>query len=225
MLKRKIASVIEEHLRSNTDKVLVIDGARQVGKSYIVRYVGNKLYKNYVEIDMLEDRSGDRLFANVRTVEDFYLAVSIANGGRLGDTENTLIFIDEIQTYPELLTLLKFLVRDGRYTYIASGSLLGVTLKETSSIPMGSIRKVRMFPLDFEEFLYANGISEAVIETMRCSYKERKALETSVHDKILDLFKKYLVVGGLPEAVNTFIETKNIHKIREIQKRLESTMP
>ncbi len=219
MLRRKIADVIEEHLRSS-DKVLVIDGARQVGKSFIIRHVGQKLYKNYVEIDMLEDSSGDRLFANVRTIEDFYLAISIANGDRLGTKEDTLVFIDEIQTYPELLTLLKFLVRDNRYTYIASGSLLGITLKETSSIPMGSIRKVRMFPLDFEEFLYANGISEIVIETMRNSCKERKSLDTTIHEKILDLFKKYLIVGGLPEAVNTFIDTKNIQKIREVQNEI-----
>lgn len=101
---------------------------------------------------MVEDSLGDRLFANTRTVEDFYLQVSMLAGNRMGSKSDTLIFIDEIQAYPQLLTLLKFLKSDNRFTYIASGSLLGVTLSETTSIPMGSIRKIRMFPLDFEEF-------------------------------------------------------------------------
>ncbi len=220
MLYRKIAALIEEHLTSDTSKVLLIDGARQVGKSYIIRYVGNKLYKNYIEIDMQEDKEGDGLFSGVKTIEDFYLAVSMIHGDKLGSKKDTLIFIDEIQTYPNLLTLLKFLVKDDRYTYIASGSLLGITLKETSSIPMGSIRKVRMFPLDFEEFLYANGVSKLVIDTMYKCFKEKRALEETMHDKLLDLFKKYLLVGGLPDAVNEYINTKNIQRIREIQNEI-----
>ena len=152
MLHRKIESLICEHLKSDSKKVLLIDGARQIGKSYIIRHVGKKLFDNYIEIDMVEDSLGDRLFENTRTIEDFYLQISMLHGDKMKRKENTLIFIDEIQVYPHLLTLLKFLVKDDRYTYIASGSLLGVTLSETTSNPMGSIRKVRMFPLDFEEF-------------------------------------------------------------------------
>src|SRR5699024_3425893 len=160
MLYRKIASLIEAHLQSYSNKILLIDGARQVGKTYIVRYVGQKLFENYIEINLVEDALGAGLFANVRTVEDFYLQVSMLAGDRMKEKENTLIFLDEIQAYPHLLTMLKFLAQDGRFTYIASGSLLGVTLAQTPSIPMGSIRKVQMFPLDFEEFLYANGLNE-----------------------------------------------------------------
>ena len=149
MLYRKIEKVIESHLKSNTNKILLIDGARQVGKTYIVRHVGNKLFENYIEINMVEDSLGQRLFENTNTVEDFYLQVSMLFGNKMKEKENTLIFIDEIQAYPHLLTLLKFLAQDNKFTYIASGSLLGVTLSDTTSIPMGSIRKVRMFPLDF----------------------------------------------------------------------------
>jgi len=167
MLFRKIEATIESHLKANSPKILLIDGARQVGKTYIIRHVGNKLFENFIEINMVEDSIGDRLFENTKTVEDFYLQVSMLAGNKMKAKENTLIFIDEIQAYPHLLTLLKFLSQDGKFTYIASGSLLGVTLSQTTSIPMGSIRKVRMFPLDFEEFLYANGMNEIVISSMR----------------------------------------------------------
>ena len=167
MLYRKIESFIEEHLRSGSPKILLVDGARQVGKTYIIRHVGKKLFPNYIEINMVEDSLGARLFAETRSVEDFYLQVSMIHGDIMKEKENTLIFIDEIQAYPHLLTLLKFLSQDDKFPYIASGSLLGVTLSETTSIPMGSIRKVRMFPLDFEEFLYANGFNELAIETLK----------------------------------------------------------
>lgn len=109
MLFRKIESLIEAHLRSDTNKILLIDGARQVGKTYIIRYVGRKLFENFIELNMVEDSLGDRLFAEVRTVEDFYLQVSMLAGNKMKQRENTLIFIDEIQAYPHLLTLLKFL--------------------------------------------------------------------------------------------------------------------
>ena len=160
MLFRKIESLIEDHLQSDSKKILLIDGARQVGKTYIIRHVGHKLFENFIEINMVEDSIGPRLFAETKTVEDFYLQVSMLEGSKMKQKDNTLIFIDEIQAYPHLLTLLKFLSQDDRFTYIASGSLLGVTLSQTTSIPMGSIRKVRMFPLDFEEFLYAADASK-----------------------------------------------------------------
>lgn len=217
MLYRKIEKLIEEHLKSNTQKILLIDGARQVGKTYIIRHVGKKLYENFIEINMVEDALGPRLFENTRTVEDFYLQVSMLAGSKMKEKENTLIFIDEIQAYPHLLTLLKFLSQDGRFTYIASGSLLGVTLSQTSSIPMGSIRKVRMFPLDFEEFLYANGMNEIAISAMQKKFERLELLDEAMHNKMMDLFRKFLLVGGLPDAVNTYLKQKNIQSVREVQ--------
>ena len=220
MLYRKIEKVIEDHLKSSTNKILLIDGARQVGKTYIVRYVGRRLYQNFIEINMVEDFLGERLFAETRSVEDFYLQVSMLAGEKMDTAENTLIFIDEIQTYPHLLTLLKFLSQDGKFTYIASGSLLGVTLSQTTSIPMGSIRKIRMFPLDFEEFLYANGMNELVIQSLRTKFERMESLDEALHRKLMDLFRKYLLVGGLPDAINSYLADKNIKLVREIQSEI-----
>jgi len=217
MLFRKIESLIEAHLQSDSPKILLIDGARQVGKTYIIRHVGQQLFENFIEINMVEDSLGDRLFENVKTVEDFYLQVSMLAGNRMGRKEDTLIFLDEIQAYPHLLTLLKFLSQDGRFTYIASGSLLGVTLAQTTSIPMGSIRKVRMFPLDFEEFLYANGMNRLAVDSLRKRFEKLESLDEATHGKLMDLFRKYLLVGGLPDAVNSFLAEKNIQSVREIQ--------
>ena len=222
MLFRKIESLIEEHLKSDTKKILLIDGARQVGKTYIIRYVGEKLFENFIEINMVEDSLGDRLFAETKTVEDFYLQVSMLKGEKMKEKENTLIFIDEIQAYPHLLTLLKFLSQDNKFTYIASGSLLGVTLSQTTSIPMGSIRKVRMYPLDFEEFLYANGLNELALSSMRKKFEHLESLDEPMHNKMMDLFRKYLLIGGLPDAVNAYLETKNIKAGREIQTETHS---
>ncbi len=220
MLYRKIEKVITSHLKSGTNKILIVDGARQVGKSYIIRYIGKKLFKNYVEINLLEDSLGRKAFENVRTVKDFYFRVSMFAGNNMGSKEDTIIFLDEIQVYPHLLTLLKFLREDDKYNYIASGSLLGVTLAKTSSIPMGSISVVQMYPLDFEEFLYANGFNEFAITSMKEHFQNMQSLEPTVHDSILDLFKKYLLIGGLPDAVNTYLTGFNIVAVREIQKEI-----
>ena len=220
MLKRKIADLIEQHLKNESERILLIDGARQVGKTYIIRYVGKKLFHNFIEINMLEDSVGDRLFENATTVDDFYLRVSAIKGELMGDMKDTLIFIDEIQAYPHLLTMLKFLRDDNRFTYIASGSLLGVTLSETTSIPIGSIRKVRMFPLDFEEFLYASGMNEFAVAILRKKFENRESLDEAMHGRMMDLFKRYLLVGGLPAAVNAYLETKNIQTVREIQREI-----
>lgn len=220
MLYRKIEKVIEEHLKSDSKKILLVDGARQVGKTYIIRHVGQKMFENFIEINMVEDSLGDRLFENTRTIEDFYLQVSMLFGSKMKQKENTLIFIDEIQAYPHLLVLLKFLSQDNKFTYIASGSLLGVTLSQTTSIPMGSIRKIRMFPLDFEEFLYANGMNEIVISSLQKKFERLEALDVPMHNKMMDLFRKYLLVGGLPDAVNSYLAEKNIRSVREIQKEI-----
>ena len=220
MLYRKIEALIENHFTGKSKKILLIDGARQIGKTYIVRHVGKKLFENFIEINMIEDSLRDRLFAEVRTVEDFYLRVSMIAGNKMHEKENTLIFLDEIQAYPQLLTLLKFLSQDGRFTYVASGSLLGVTLSQTPSIPMGSIRKVRMYPLDFEEFLYANGINTITIDALEDKFLQEESLDEPMHQKMLDLFGKYLLVGGMPDAVNTYIAEHNIQSVREIQSEI-----
>jgi len=220
MLYRKIEILIEEHLKSDSKKILLIDGARQVGKTYIIRYVGKKLFENFIEVNMAEDSLGDRLFANTGTIEDFYLQISMLAGSKMKGRDNTLIFIDEIQAYPHLLTLLKFLSEDNKFTYIAGGSMLGVTLAQTPSIPIGSIRKIRMFPLDFEEFLYANGMNKLAISALQNKFERLETLDEPMHNKMMDLLRKYLLAGGLPDAVNSYIANKNIHTVREIQREI-----
>ena len=221
MLYRKIQTYIERHLTSSSDKILIVDGARQTGKSYIIRHVGKQLFANYIELNMEEDALGDRLFADVRTKEDFYLSVSVVAGNRMGGKDDTLVFIDEIQRYDHLLTLLKFLREDNRFTYIASGSLLGVTLRLTPSVPLGSIDIQNMYPLDFEEYLIACGVGREFIDAMRMRYELRKPLPDAMHLKMMNLLRKYLLCGGLPDAVNTFIEEQNIVKVREIQRQIK----
>ena len=220
MLKRKIQSYLEDYLKSDSNKMLIVAGARQVGKSYIIRHVGKQLFPNFVEINMAEDSYGPRIFANAKTLEDFYLNLSTVAGNQLKDKHNTLVFIDEIQAYDHLLSMVKFLKQDDRFTYIASGSQLGITLKETPTVPVGSITIKNMYPLDFEEFLWANGVGEEAIGIMESKIRQRESLSEALHNRMMDLFKKYLLVGGLPDAVNSFVERKNIVEVRDIQREI-----
>lgn len=220
MLFRKIQDYIESYLKSESNKVLIIDGARQIGKTFIIRYVAKKVFPNYIEVNMLEDSIGEHLFENAKTVDDFYLRLSTLAGNKMNEKKDTLVFLDEIQAYPHLLTLLKFLKDDDRYTFIASGSLLGVTLAKTTSIPMGSIEVKHMYPLDFEEFLLANSFGAAAINILRERFKNEESLDEALHNKMMDLLKKYLLVGGLPDAVNSFLKDNNIVKVRNIQQEI-----
>lgn len=222
MLYRKAENIIYERLAGNSDKILVVSGARQIGKSFIIRHVGHRLFRNVVEINLIEDSEGDGIFRNVKTTEEFYFALSIIAGEKLGDSSDTLIFLDEIQQYPHLLTMLKFLRQEGRYRYVASGSLLGVTLRKSASIPLGSIDILRMYPLDFEEFLIANGIGQEIISRIRERFLSSESLEEAVHEKIMGLFRRYLLVGGMPDAVNVYLKTRNIVKVREVQRDIHT---
>ena len=217
MLYRKITRLIKNYLRSDSNKMMVIDGARQVGKSYIIRSIGTSMFPNYIEINMENDRLGDRLFANARTVEDFILVLSTIAGDKLKDKKNTLVFIDEIQAYKHLLTMVKFLMEDGRFTYIASGSQLGIALKTAQSLPLGSMEIHHMYPLDFEEFLIANGVGEYALKSMNESFEREESLSEDLHRKMMDYLKKYLLVGGMPDAVNSYLSEHNMVSIRKIQ--------
>ncbi|MDE6549567.1 MAG: ATP-binding protein [Muribaculaceae bacterium] len=217
MLKRKIAKYIEDHITSDSDKILVIEGARQIGKSYIIRTVGKAHYKNFIEINFVKDDEGPQLFKNIHTLEEFYFILSSVHGKKLGDFSDTLIFLDEIQQYPQYLTLLKFLREDHRFRYIASGSLLGITLRSSISIPIGSIIRKEMYQLDFEEFLDANGVGKTAISAIREKFENGKGVSEELHNYLMALFKRYLLVGGMPDAVNEYLDSHNILKVREVQ--------
>ena len=222
MLYRKIINNIENYFKSKSNKMLIVDSVRQVGKSFIIRYVGEKMFPNYIEVNMEKDRQKDRLFANAKTVEDFYMVLSMIAGDKMGQRDDTLVFIDEIQAYDHLLTMVKFLMEDGRFTYIASGSQLGVALKTTQSIPIGSLEIEHLYPLDFEEFLIANNVGTSATNSMRESFKELKPLPEAVHNKVMNLFRTYLLIGGMPAAVNVYLAEHNIVSVRKVQKDIHT---
>lgn len=215
MLERKFTSFVERFLREEPNKILLVNGARQIGKSYLIRYVGQKLFPHFVEINLKEDIEGDKVFADVHTTNDLYMRLSNYYSTPLGDKTDTLVFLDEIQSYPHLMTMLKFLNQESRYRFIASGSQLGVALSETPSVPLGSVTIEQMFPLDFEEFLWATGIGKEWIENIRQSYLRKEALDESTHNILLKRFKYYLLVGGLPEAINNYLADRNMVRVRQ----------
>lgn len=222
MLYRKFAKNIEDFLNAEPEKILIVNGARQVGKSFIIRHIGRQMFKNFVEINLREDKEGPQLFANVRTTVDLYIQLGIMAGNKLGRLEDTLIFLDEIQEYPQLLTMLKFLRQEKRYRFIASGSLLGVALHDTGSVPIGSIEIQQMYPLDFEEFLIANGFNSEALESLRKKCKSNETLDENLHNYMMKKFREYLVTGGLPDAVNSFVSELNVIKLRRIHRDIHN---
>lgn len=216
MIARKIENVLEEFRNTDTNKALLITGARQVGKTYSIREFG-KRYKSFIEINFLENIAARSLFENAKNSTELLLRLS-ALTDRPMIPGKTLIFLDEVQECREIVTAIKFLVEEGSYRYILSGSLLGVDLKDVRSIPVGYMDIVEMYPLDLEEFAIANNVAPAVLEALRDSYVYRMPVDPIVHEKMMELFRLYLIVGGMPAAVKRYIETNNLRDvIREQQ--------
>jgi hypothetical protein len=218
MLERKFTKVLELFLKENQNKILLVNGARQIGKSYLIRYVGKRLFTHFVEINLKEDKEGEQVFASVHTTNDLYMRLSNYYSEPLGDKSDTLVFLDEIQSYPHLMTMLKFLNQEGKYRFIASGSQLGVALSQTPSVPLGSVEIQQMFPLDFEEFLWATGISKEWIANIQAHYKKEEPLDESTHNLLLKRFQYYLLIGGLPDAINRYLEDRNMVRVRMAHK-------
>ena len=218
MLYRKFEKRIEKFFQEEPNKILLVNGARQIGKSYLIRYVGKRMFKNYIEINLKEDKENLGIFANVKSTSDFYMQLGAIAGNRLGAKENTLVFLDEIQSYPHLMTMLKFLNQEARYTYVASGSQLGVALSESASVPIGSVEVEEMYPLDFEEFLLAMGCGQETIDGMREKFLAGESLNESLHNYMMQQFKIYLLVGGMPDAINKFQENRNMSHVRKVHR-------
>lgn len=217
MLYRKIRQFIVSHLTSDSDKILLVEGARQVGKSYIIRDVGTEMFDNFIELNFVKDSEGPQIFKDVKSVDDFYILLSSLYGSRLGDKRDTLIFLDEIQEYPQYITWLKFFREDARYRFIASGSFLGLSLRDTTSLPVGSVVRKDMYPLDFEEFLIANDFGADALRMMRERFMAEEPIIEGLHNRVMDLFKRYLLVGGMPDAVDAYLSTHNIAEVRQVQ--------
>ena len=218
MLERKFTKVLEQFLKENQNKILLVNGARQIGKSYLIRYLGKRLFTHFVEINLKEDKEGEQVFASVHTTNDLYMRLSNYYSEPLGGKSDTLVFLDEIQSYPHLMTMLKFLNQEGKYRFIASGSQLGVALSQTPSVPLGSVEIQQMYPLDFEEFLWATGISKEWIAYIQAHYKKEEPLDESTHNLLLKRFQYYLLVGGLPDAINKYLEDRNMVRVRMVHK-------
>lgn len=222
MLERKFESFLTRFLKEEPDKILLVNGARQIGKSYLIRYVGQKLFPHFVEINLKEDMEGDKVFAGVHTTDDLYMRLSNFQSSPLGDRTDTLVFLDEIQSYPHLMTMLKFLNQEARYRFIASGSQLGVALSETPSVPIGSVTIEQMYPLDFEEFLWATGVGKEWIGNIRKRFLSLQSLDENTHGILLKRFQYYLLVGGLPEAVNNYLADRNMVRVRQTHRDIHN---
>ncbi len=214
MLKRKIASYIREFY-NNSRNALLITGARQTGKTYSIREFG-KTFKNFVEINFVDMPEAVNVFAGAKNSNDILLRLSAITRTPLVKGE-TLVFFDEVQKCPDIVTAIKFLVDEGSYRYIMSGSLLGVELKDLRSEPVGYMGVKEMFPLDFEEFISNIGINENIINSLREAWENLNTVDNFLHSKLMELFRLYLVIGGMPAAVNKYIESNNLQEVMTVQ--------
>ncbi len=219
MLKRKIDNYIDNYYTNNRN-ALLITGARQIGKTFSIREFGKK-FKSFIEINFIERPDAVDVFKGAKTTDDILMRLSTITTKPLIKGE-TLIFFDEVQKYPDIVTAIKFLVDEGSYRYILSGSLLGVELKDLRSEPVGYMGIKEMFPLDFEEFISCLGINDKVIESLRNAWNNRIPIDDFIHSKIMELFRLYLIVGGMPAAVNKYIETNNMQEVLRIQQDIIS---
>lgn len=219
MISRKIDKELERFYNSESKKALLITGARQVGKTYSIREFGKTHFEKFVELNFLENKDAQNLFENATNSKDLLLRLSAITGNDMIPGK-TLIFFDEIQAAKEIVTAIKFLVEDESYRFILSGSMLGVELKNIRSVPVGYMDIVEMYPLDFEEFALANGVSSRVIDSLKDAYINRHPVDTVVHNKIMSLFELYLIVGGMPAAVKKYLDTNNLMEVLREQKSI-----
>lgn len=216
MLKRKIYKQIVDFYNNNPEKALMITGARQVGKSYIIEEYAKKNFKSYIRIDFIKNPDYVEILKDAGSAENILLRLSSVFGDKL-IPNNTMIFFDEVQECKELITQIKYLVQEGSYKYVLSGSLLGTIFQDIHSVPVGYMSIIRMYPLDFEEFAWANGIGEKVFEVLADAYQNKMPIDEYIHKRLLSLFELYLVVGGMPSSITQYLKTKNLKIVAEEQ--------
>lgn len=207
MLRRKIAAELERWLKSSEQKALFITGSRQIGKSYSIRAFGKANHATYIELNLMENRQAKDALLEARNADDFISRVTLLSGKSIAPGK-TLVFIDEVQEAPDIMTMAKFLVEDGRCRWAFSGSMLGTQFKGVRSYPVGYVHELRMFPLDFEEFCWATGVSEGARQTIRDACISERPVPDYIHDAMMANFRTYTVVGGMPEVVQRFLDTQ-----------------
>lgn len=216
MLKRKAYEKLLSWKSGPDKKALCIIGARQIGKTTLIREFGKKHYENFVEINFITDERATDIFSDALDADTIITNLT-AYTHRSIEPGKTLIFLDEIQQCPNARTAIKFLVEDGRFDYIESGSLLGVKYKEIRSYPVGFEEIYKMYPMDFEEFAIANGVQNSTIQYLKSCFDELSPISDSVHNTMLKLFYSYIVVGGMPQVVQTYVNTHDIGNVISAQ--------
>lgn len=217
MLTRTVDRILIDHFKISKT-ALLIEGARQIGKTFSIRQFGKK-FKTYIEINFIEQPVAISLFKDLSNTKDLLARLSLFTKQKL-IKRDTLIFFDEVQICPEVITYIKFLVDEGSYNYILSGSLLGIEINDLRSVPVGYLTIKRMFPLTFREFALNLGLNSSILENLETSFKEKKPVDDFIHKKMMELFRVYLVVGGMPSAVNRYIETNNLNEVIDIQNQI-----
>lgn len=216
MLDRTIYKTIESFFL-NDRRALLISGARQTGKTYSIREVGARCFALVVEINFLKQPDAVAIVNDAKDADDLLLRLSLFSKKEFIPGK-TLIFFDEVQECKEIVTAIKFLVDDGRYRYVLSGSLLGVELNDIKSVPVGYMSELQLYPLDLEEFARATGVSAAVMESIRQSYESLTPVDEFIHKRMLELVKLYLLVGGMPAAVQAYVDTNNLRSVYNQQR-------
>lgn len=222
MIYREVKNNIMDWI-NNSKKAMIVTGARQVGKTYIIRECLKESKKDYIEINLLQDLRIKDILKRASYKDSFILLNQILLVTNKTISKSGIIFIDEVQECPEIVTMVNFFVEDGTYRFILSGSLLGVELKSIKSFPVGYVEILKMFPLTMKEFLLSYNVKNEIIEKLHKSFIDEIKVDESIHKIILDIFFRYLIVGGMPEAVNTSLNTKNIQDVMKIHEGIIET--
>lgn len=220
MLLRKITSALLQWKNKEKKKCLLVQGARQVGKTFSVHEFGKISYKEVLEINLKESRQDHLIFAGNLDVDTLIQAIRFRYPHLQLIPGETLIFLDEIQECPEAITSLKFWTLDGRYDVIASGSLLGVDANRSSSYPVGYVEYLRMTGLDFEEYLWAKGIEADLIQELKNQYHKAVPVPEAVHSTMMEYVREYLSLGGMPEVVANYVDHEDFRVADQIQREI-----
>jgi len=222
MLKRKIIDHLEKWKNRPRKMTLLVKGARQVGKTYSIMQFAKKNYQHFVNINFDENPGYKAIFEGDLDVETLIKQITLRVPGVRMIPKKTLIFLDEIQNCPKAQTALKFISQDRRFDCIATGSLLGIMNKEIPSYPVGYVEHIEMYSMDFEEFLWANDISTTSIADIRGYFERKEKVPPAMHNRMMELFREYIVVGGMPRVVQEFTDTHNFNTVLNIQRDLIS---
>lgn len=216
LIKRKMLDTLKAWSQISSRKAFLLVGARQTGKTFVVRQFAKEAFRYLAEVNFLDNKKAADVLSQSTDTDDFVSRLSLIAKEPIVPGE-TLLFLDEIQEAPDLLTVVKFLVEDGKLAVVLSGSMLGTELKGYRSFPVGYVQIERMFPLDFEEFCWSQGVSQAIVDNIREAFDARRPLDDPLHEQLMELYRYFIAIGGMPEAVSTYLDTGyNLGSVRDV---------